>query len=405
MAVINSPWVGDARGKLAGGVYFRAKGQTLARGYNPSPLNRRTSSQQTQRALFSSAVRFYSKGVQNLFKFAFEGKPTKESDYNAFMRYNSKLGMYFGPEENRNENFGSLAPWIMTHGSLQGLQVRWGVGRLNVGVFLPVSGPIDASWTVGRLSELLVELEGFMAGDILTFVHITTNTEPGSASYPYANVPIDAPDWEIHQFIIDPADTRTLGNAGIQTDYMNSYSYIWMGSSETDTDAQGAVCIHSRITNGQLLVSDSVLDLNTAGLLVYRYGRTTTWKNIVLAAWNSEEESILQGSRAAKYNPATEPEFIYDFTLPANVSGLSDQYIYVLNFPTLLDNLADIKFVIDANHYLTLSAAESGGIYELKDDLDTFGTANIYEEGDAWVISFNTVSAGPTITRIVYDPS
>lgn len=404
MAVINSPWVGDARGKLAGGVYFRAKGQTLARGYNPSPLNRRTSSQQTQRALFSSAVRFYSKGVQNLFKFAFEGKPTKESDYNAFMRYNSKLGMYFGPEENRNENFGSLAPWIMTHGSLQGLQVSWGLQHMALGVAMPVSIALSSSTTVSQLSQALAEAEGFMAGDILTFVRIDTQAQAGSASYPYSGVPSRAPIWDINQFILDPADTRTLEQAGISSDYVNSTSYLWMGDSEYSEFANGAVCIHSRISNGQLLVSDSVLNLNSEGLLVYRYGVTNQWKNIVLAAWNSEEESILQGSRAAKFNPNPEPEFIYDFTLPANVSQLTDQYVYVFNMSDFFNHVGDVAFVASDGNLLRLAGTESSEVYNLSDGIDTYGTANVYEEGEAGVISFNTVSAGPVITSIIYSP-
>lgn len=402
MAVINSPWVGDARGKLAGGVYFRAKGQTLARGYNPSPLNRRTSSQQTQRALFSSAVRFYSKGVQNLFKFAFEGKPTKESDYNAFMRYNSKLGMYFGPEENRNENFGSLAPWIMTHGSLQSLQIRWSTTDMIVSAVFPDMPTITGTSTVGQLSQALAELEGFMAGDILTFVRIDTQSQAGSASYPYSGVPSRAPIWDINQLILDPADTRTLTSVGISVNNSGGTLYMWMGNINYSEFAEGAVCIHSRISNGQLLVSDSVLDLNSEGLLVYRYGRTTTWKNIVLAAWNSEEESILQGSRAAKYNPATEPEFVYDFTLPADVSILSRQYVYVFNLPDFATNYGNIKFVATDGAYLTLRPAGVTNIYELTDGTDTFGEAQVYEEGDAWVISFDTVAEGPDITRIAY---
>lgn len=400
MAVINSPWVGDARGKLAGGVYLRVKGQTLARGYNPSPLNRRTSPQQLQRSLFSSAVRFYTKGVQNLFKFAFEGKPTKESDYNAFMRHNAKLGMYFGPEENSNEAFGSLAPWVLSRGSLAGLGVFWSNGDLSVYTFSPTSSTPPAVPTVGWLSGLYLAAEGYLPGDIITFLRINTYEQPGSAAYPYANVPSTMPEWSISQFVLDEGDTRSLSELNIRVDYQSSNVRVWMGDAAYSEFAQGAAVIHSRVTSGQLLVSDAELSLNDMGSLVWRFGRTRAWQQLVLAAWNAEDKSILQGSRVKARQSSDAVQIVADLDLPTSVSSLSNVDIYLLNVTDIDSVFSSLRFFTGSTTYIRLRQSSTEGVLELNDGNDTFGTATYAVDNGYIIISFNTVSPGPSIVAI-----
>lgn len=406
MAVINSPWVGDARGKLAGGVYFRAKGQTLARGYNPSPLNRRTSPQQAQRALFSSAVRFYTKGVQNLFKFAFEGKATKESDYNAFMRYNAKLGMYFGPAENKNEAFGSLAPWVLSRGSLVDKYVYWDNESPFFNIQFYTTAVPPSSPTVGWLSGVILQEEGFMSGDILTFLRINSYEQPGSRSYPYSNVPSTMPFWEINQFALDTSDTRTLASMGIEVDSRGSTLCVWMGNPGYEGMAEGAACIHSRISNGQLFVSDSDLRLNDMGETVYYFGRTDTWRDIVLAAWNSEDKSILQGSRLRAKSQGSGVDLLYSFQLPIPSANLTERNLYVMGVTDIDDIAQYLRFYTSTGRTedsCSLDRNTETNKLELKDSTDTFGTADYEVLGDYIAIYFNQVSAGPTFTRIVWE--
>lgn len=303
MAVIISPYVGDARGKLGEGVFMRSKGQTIVRGYNPSPLNRRTQSQQAQRAVFSAAVKFFSRGVQNLFHFAFETKPTKESDYNAFMRLNAKKGIYFGPEENANEAFPALGPWSMTRGSLKGAAVEFDTLPR---IYFPgiTSAP---SRTIGALSQAILESDSnYEPGDILTFVNIGMWITPGSPSYPFERVPDEVPDWNIYQIVIDTSDTTPLpaDDWYMQVDADEGLG-VWPHQVEVPTAFCGACCfVHSRVRNGKVYVSNSDLALNSLAATAYSYGRSDTWRAVVMAAWGTEQESILQGSIAARQRPA-----------------------------------------------------------------------------------------------------
>ena len=321
MAVVISPYVGDARGKLGEGVFMRSKGQTIVRGYNPSPLNRRTVSQQVQRAQFSAAVKFFSRGVQNLFQFAFETKPTKESDYNAFMRLNAKKGIYFGPAENANDAFPALAPWAMTRGSLKGASVDF--DQLPRVYFSGIDS-VPAR-TIAALSQAIIASDSnYEVGDILTFVNIDMMYPAGTPSYPFDTVPELAPIWSLYQIILDTSDTSALPAdtwfMQIDTDYGLG---IWPKQSDVLTAYAGGCCfVHSRVRNGKVYVSDSNLDLNNQATLAYNYGRSDTWRRVVMAAWGTEAESILQGSVAARQRVIA-TELILTFNPPIDSGNIT----------------------------------------------------------------------------------
>ena len=326
MAVVISPYVGDARGKLGEGVFMRSKGQTIVRGYNPSPLNRRTVSQQVQRAQFSAAVKFFSRGVQNLFQFAFETKPTKESDYNAFMRLNAKKGMYFGPAENANEAFPCLAPWAMTRGSLRGDQVYF--EQLPRVYFYGISSvPVR---TVGAFStDLIAADSNYEAGDILTFVNIGCWIGAGSASYPFERVPDEVPDWDIYQIILDPSDTTPMPS---DVWYMETEDErglgVWPHQDQVLTAFCSACCfVHSRVRNGKVYVSNSDLCLNAVAEQAYNFGRSDTWRGIVMAAWGTEQESILQGS-IARRSPSGQVVLTTYPVFPVAVADIPDSSVF-----------------------------------------------------------------------------
>lgn len=302
MAVINSPYVGNARGKLGDAVLYRSKGNTIARAYNPEPKNRRTVSQQSQRSVFSAAVKFYARGVQNLFLFAFENKKPQESDYNAFMRYNAMRGMYFGPAQNDNDTYPALGDFVLTRGSLGSFNTR--LAPSGPVIDFPLAGLASTPTTLGELSSALVSA-GLMDGDILTFLGITTDSGAGTPSAP-VEVGSEVPDWNLIQFTIDLTSTDTLSSLGIVVEYAASPGILSVSidnfGSYDEGIASGAVVV-SRQEGGLLRVSNSTLLLNDASQEALLYGRGLTWRNIVLAAWNSEQRSILQGGISSNYVP------------------------------------------------------------------------------------------------------
>ena len=345
MAVVNSPYVGIAKGRLGEGVFSRVKGQTTVRGYNPSPANPRTPGQQTQRAIFSSAVKFFSRGVQNFFKFAFENKAEKESDYNAFMRYNANRGMYFGPEQNDDPSYPALGRFIMTKGSLPAPDFGWTSQRNVYASFDATFDPDSLGTTIGWLSQVLLTA-GYQQGDIITFCAITTDWIAGDGSDPvlYGSQP---PVWNIRQFTLDTTSTERYGNYDITIQPGGDGKLVIAMEQELDDEAVCAcyVCV-SRPSASGLKVSSGELWLNKQAERAWLYGRTTEWKNKVLAAWRVSEESILQGSRSVNRIAREVIQWVTAPSLPTTVTTAQILEVFFSSAQSLAD-IADHLSIVD----------------------------------------------------------
>lgn len=398
MAVINSPYVGNARGKLGDAVLYRSKGNTIARAYNPEPKNRRTVSQQSQRSIFSAAVKFYARGVQNLFLFAFENKKPQESDYNAFMRYNANRGMYFGPVQNDDDTYPALGDFVLTRGSLGSFNTR--LAPSGPVIDFPLSELASTPTTLGQLSQALVTA-GLMDGDILTFLGITTDSGAGSPAAP-VEVGSEVPSWNLKQFTVDLASTDLLSSLGIVVDYAASPGILSVSidnfGSYDEGIASGAVVV-SRQEGGLLRVSNSTLLLNDASQEALLYGRGLTWRNIVLAAWNSEQRSILQGGISSNYVPEDGSlRVAYLFQTPIGESSadgitmVTSKVISVQQFAAMLVMVND-----DAK---TATITIQGNNVTPNVDGESFGSwSQDANNPQRWV--YEAAVAGPTWTTIV----
>ena len=355
MAVINSPQIGIARGKLGDAVYYRSKGNTNARGYNPNTTNRRTVRQQTQRSLFSSAVKFFSRGVQNLFVFAFEDKRTQESDYNAFMRYNAKRGMYFGPGQNEDPNYPALGEFILTQGSLPRVEQIDENSHVTA-VFGAVVENIKYT-TVGELSQVLINsAQNFQNGDILTFLHITTDCRQGTPGEPVI-LGTYSPQWSLRQLVVDVADSRSLTALGFDA-YGQSGSVIKIEATDLVFENQYISCyavIHSRLVGGSLRVSDCTLQLSGAAGIALTYGKSATWKAVVDAAWGTEQLSILQGGIARRSESQILPSIFNTFGMPTTNLDMANGYSVIMGIWTVAEVAEHLKLVIDGGQILTTS--------------------------------------------------
>lgn len=344
MAVVNSPYVGIAKGRLGEGVFSRVKGQTTVRGYNPSPANPRTTGQQSQRAIFSSAVKFFSRGVQNFFKFAFENKAEKESDYNAFMRYNSNRGVYFGPEQNDNPAYPALGRFIMTKGSLPAPEFFVDISNDVYARFAVSGAGAGAILTLGQLSDLLLRA-GYLQGDIVTLCNITTDWIAGDESDPvlYGNQP---PVWDIRQFTIDSTSAEQLSALGINAAH-DGTDYILVSmeqASDNEAVCAGCVCV-SRPSASGLKVSSSELWLNKMAERAWLYGRTATWRAKVLAAWKTSGTSILQGSRSVNKVAKEVIQWVAEPGLPTTVTQNQVLELYFARAMSLAEIAQHLKIV------------------------------------------------------------
>lgn len=301
--------LGHARGKVGSLVFARVKGQQTTRARNFSPANPRTASQMYQRALFSDAVKFFTRGRRNLFQFAFEDKKTNESDYNAFMRNNAKRGVVISKEAFDLYGYPALGNWLMTKGSLQPV-IPQKTTQGGGGPYLVFNKPtsVMSITTLGELSQFIVDGDEWLDGDIITFVTITFSPTSGiPAVTPPEN---SATTWEIAQVQLDLTSTQPL------TDFNVNPSYI--APEEPGDNArleltqaidglignQAYVIVHSRNTATGLRVSTQELQLTADTAAVVEAARERSYTDAVVESWRATQkapvvsEAILQGSIA-----------------------------------------------------------------------------------------------------------
>lgn len=245
--------LGYARGAVGNLVFSRVKGNEVTKARNRQPANPKTSKQVYQRAKFLNAVNFYKRGVQNLFKFAYEDKTQQESDFNAFMRHNVSRAIPVGKGSSTEPIYPAISNWITSVGSLNGPQAITGfsggvgtgddlmptflyaVGDYNLspaeggvivpgqdaaaGIYISLGGEIEAP-TVGKMSAALkAQFPDLLEGDIVTMTMINQIIqgigEPG-VLYPSAygtDGATNAPAWGFCQFRIDSVSTKTIAAA------------------------------------------------------------------------------------------------------------------------------------------------------------------------------------------------
>lgn len=299
--------LGHARGKVGSLVFARVKGQQTTRARNFSPANPRTASQMYQRALFSDAVKFFTRGRRNLFQFAFEDKKTNENDYNAFMRNNAKRGVVVSKEAFDLYGYPALGNWLMTKGSLQPVVAQ--ITTSN-GPYMVVNKPtsITSISTLGELSQFIVDGDEWLDGDIITFVTITSSPTSGiPAVTPPDN---SATTWEIAQVQLDLTSTQPVTDFGVNASFIAPEEAGDNGRLELTQDIAGIignqayVIVHSRNTATGLRVSTQELQLTAATAAWLEAARERSYIDAVVESWRTTQkapvvsEAILQGSIA-----------------------------------------------------------------------------------------------------------
>lgn len=289
-------FLSQARGKVGSVVFAVVKGQQISRVHNPKPANPQTYGQQAQRSLLANMTKFYKRGTSQFYKFAFEDKTVRESDFNAFARNNMQRGVFMHRMFYESQYVPALGRYKIASGSLvSGIRTIFN-GDLCLFDFGANSITGDAATvTVGQVSTaILVNNPGLAPGDILTFVLADSSME---ANQTYADY---VPTWQIHQFVLDSNDPRTIASVGL-----NFQSFMVPGSSRrgfltvsingVDRASFGA-CIASRNTTGGLLVSNTDITLSAVGSVLTDWLRGDYAKREAAISWGGNPEAILQGS-------------------------------------------------------------------------------------------------------------
>lgn len=295
--------LGYARGSVGDVTFAKVKGQQVAKARNRNPHNPRTAKQCIQRAVFAAAVKFFTRGIQAFFKFAFEGKRAVESDYNAFMRENVKRSQAVSREGFGNYDYPVFAPYLISKGTLAPLSNTVSNGKVQVA--LDIAAPETLPTTVGALSSLLIASGDFIAGDILTLLVINSSYD---GTYPSALADGKGkPSWEIKQMIVDASSTTTLAAAlSLQATAVDGKIVLTDAADTTLLSGTYAAfaLVHTRDTDSGLKASTQELVLNAAAVAAYDTAQADAYKSSVIASWQAEgsvdaiPDAILQGSIA-----------------------------------------------------------------------------------------------------------
>lgn len=154
MALINSVIMRGAKQKLGGVVFYQQSGRTLARELAPQVSNPRTSSQMNQRTKLANVVEMY-KANKFWMKGAFESKPAKESDYNAFVKANLATSLVSQSKSEAAANACVVAPYVVTSGSILSIEHNVSGLMLISNIYLG-NLTIDANTTVGDFSTAVI---------------------------------------------------------------------------------------------------------------------------------------------------------------------------------------------------------------------------------------------------------
>ena len=300
---------GTARGRLGNMVISSVKGQQIERKYQPNVANPKTFAQMRQRAVFASAVKFFKHSQQNLFKFAYEDKGQRESDYNAFMRHNVQFFTPVNRVASDNPTLPALGFNLALQLSVGSLPAPSSQGYLNMAspaarfgfaLGADVESATKDVYLWGEVSKAIIKGYGLSNGDIITFVVIDTNMTYEKFDETIIKG-IDAADpatgaiWTITQKRIDTESTEDVTDGVFQQNWFAIHEGI---SSAPRENLYFASVIFSRNIQGRpLMVSTGTLACSQKdGYLSAIAQRDSIKEKAVLESWGANPEAILQGA-------------------------------------------------------------------------------------------------------------
>lgn len=304
---------GKRRGSVGNETYTITRGQNIVRAKVIETTNPRTRSQMLQRASFASAVRLYQLATQSFFRFAFEDKKERESDYNAFMRHNISRGAVVPPVNTTDvPDYPCLGDWEWTNGRLP-LSYTAAFGGTNGNFFLQtivkVNGDYSSSQpaTMGELATLLAEKGVFALGDIITIpvmwyeaIYVPGQIIPQGTQ---------ANSFKYAQMILDASDTTTIGvseadinGVGVSiTGTASGLSVSFKVHFEAPAEqlagliAQGSLIRSQLPAGGKLLVSTSGNKMSAGAENLFTMLQTDVVRERILQMWKAKEGAILEG--------------------------------------------------------------------------------------------------------------
>lgn len=308
-----SSYWGTATGRIGNTVVRVRKGTRVESMYQPNVSNPRSEGQVYQRGKFQDAVGFYKRAMANFFKLAYEDKKPNETDFNAFMRYNTNKGRVYSKQMIAAASPGIpfIGEWVMSVGSLPSVDVVQ--NDQDLALNLTVEGFADATTTMGTFfTSLLAAHPTLQQGDIVTIVRIMSGAnaagadelnDPSVGLIPAISIGEayqETPLWVVDQYVINTNSAELVKNQPWYSGYDAGKFGLELdkpigGSFDSTVYACAAAVIISRKTAGGLLTSTTSLTWNKAGKEMLDTMATDNWLQGQRKAWGSSNV-ILAGA-------------------------------------------------------------------------------------------------------------
>lgn len=301
MAIIRNVVMRGASKRLGGVIFYTRSGETVARELAPAVSNPRTEVQMTQRIKLSNVVSAY-KANKSWMAGAFEDKPEKESDYNAFVRMNLTNSKVALDKSQAAAGAGIVAPYQVSSGSIPQIDC---VGEtLGVSTNLYTGNLIITSaTTVGQISAAIISNNnGIVHGMQLSLI-VNLQRAEGNLVRPYIVA-------RTYEMIIDETSTELLSKyfpEGIlEIKDTDGHPLFYNGSALGDG---AATFILSRTISGKLYVSSQTLRMYGNQSLYAFYTSDAKIKQAI-QSYGENAERFLDSDTANEFNPVVLNNYI-----------------------------------------------------------------------------------------------
>lgn len=308
-----SSYWGTATGKIGNTVVRVRKGVRVESMYQPNVSNPRSEGQVYQRGKFQDAVGFYKRAMANFFKLAYEDKKPNETDFNAFMRYNTNKGRVYSKQmiSLASPAIPYMGDWLMSVGSLPSVDVVRTDNDLAISLTMD-NFAADTSTMGSFFTALLAAHPTLQNGDIVTIVRIVTGGELASPDdledKTVGNIPCilidpsydEPPLWLVDQYVIDTSSKELVKNQPWFYSYSQGKLTFELdkavgGTFDSTLVACAACVIVSRKTANGLLTSTTPLVWNEHGKVMLDDMLNNNWLQGQRKAWGSSDV-ILAGT-------------------------------------------------------------------------------------------------------------
>lgn len=301
MAIIKNVVMRGASQKLGGVVFYTRKGETVARELAPSVSNPRTWEQMKQRVRLSNVVNAY-KANKSWIDGAFEDKQEKETDYNAFVRFNLTDSKVALSKDAAAAGSAVVSPYKISSGSLPEISLTGlatGVSSdLYTGNLI-----ITGATTIAQISAaLMTNNNGIERGMQLSLI-VNVQRMNRDTNRPYIVV-------RSYEFIIDETDDSLLSEyfpLGILETLESDGRPLFYNSSNIGDGA--AAFILSKTEGGRTRVSTQSLML-CGNRSIYNIYTSPLAVADAIASYGTNSERFLASDEANKYNQVVLQNYI-----------------------------------------------------------------------------------------------